>query len=231
MALADFNNDGALDLFVANYSNGRERDLESYVYWGTKPGTSTSPERAGDPPFSAQRVTRFMTHSAAGCMAADFNNDGYVDLAIANHKNYGDHKGDSFIIWNGPNGLDFANPTRLPTFGPHGMMPTPPGNQRDRSDEEHYISEPFEMPAGAQVVGVETVAELPPQTWLHVHVRTAGTREALDHAPWQPAPTPGSPGSPGTPGSPGPWVQYRLTLGARNSGNTPRVTEVGIHYR
>jgi len=28
----------------------------------------------------------------------------------------------------------------------------------------------------------------------------------------------------------GPWVQYRLALGAKNSGNTPRITAVNIHY-
>ena len=30
--------------------------------------------------------------------------------------------------------------------------------------------------------------------------------------------------------STGAWVQYRLALGATNSGCTPRVTEVNIHY-
>ena len=44
-----------------------------------------------------------------------------------------------------------ANPTKLPTSGPHGMYATPPGNQRDRGPEEYYESEPHELPEGASL--------------------------------------------------------------------------------
>ena len=215
LAVADFNRDGNLDLFVANYADGRERDIDSFLYWGAAPG-------GRDPIFSEQRMTRVRTHSAGGCLAADFNEDGYVDLAIANHKTHGDHRGHSWVVWNGPGGLDFANPTLLPTSGPHGIMHTGPGNQADRSDEEHYESEPYRMPPGAKVRDIRWDADLPPKTWVRAALRTAASRAALLRAAWQ------DPESGPVRG--GPWVQYRLSLGATNSGNTPRVKEIVVSF-
>ena len=58
MALADFNNDGTLDLYVGSYSGLLERDLDSYIYWNRK-GKG----------FSARDRTRLFTHSASGCVA------------------------------------------------------------------------------------------------------------------------------------------------------------------
>lgn len=213
MAVADFNNDGALDLYVGNYSDGRYRDLDSHIYWGATD--------RNEPYFSETRVTHVRTHSAAGCIAADFNEDGRVDLAIANHKTHGDHKGVSWVVWNGPDGLDFANPTKLPSFGPHGLMHTPPGNQADRGDVERYVSQPYEMPQGAAVDRVEWEGELGPKTWVDVHVRTAATREGLNDAPWRE----------NNEGASGGWLQYRLLLGAVNSGSTPRITAVTVRFK
>ena len=79
MSVADFNNDGTPDLFVCSYADGRVRDLDSYIYWNRK-GRG----------FSATDRTRLFTHSASGCVAADFNEDGWVDIAVANHKVWGD---------------------------------------------------------------------------------------------------------------------------------------------
>ena len=62
MAVADFNNDGLLDIYMGSYNDGREKDLDSYIYWN----------RAGRG-FSATDRTRLFTHSASGSLAADFN--------------------------------------------------------------------------------------------------------------------------------------------------------------
>ena len=222
MTLADLNNDGCLDLFICSYHDGKVRDIDSYIYWN-RPGTG----------FSATDRTRLFTHSASGCVAADFNEDGWVDLAVAYHKVEGDHVGYSAVWWNGPEGL-VEGSERLPTSGPHGMTAVEPGNQLDRGDEEYYVSSPHELPKGARATEISWEAEVPAKTWVRAQLRFASTREELAQAAWigpdgadswyddhtqeQPAQSPGG------------WVQYRLALGAINSGCTPRLTEVTVHY-
>jgi hypothetical protein len=221
IAVADFNNDGKLDLYVSNYSGARQRDVDSFVYWADAKGH-----------FSATRRTEVRNHSAAGCLAADFNNDGRVDLAVANHKTHGDHVGESYIYWNRANGMDWANPTRLPTRGPHGLMFTPPGNQADRGDVEHYLSEPRCLVAGIRPARITWQADLAPGTWVEAHVRCADSPDALPQAPWQGRPDcrPLQNGDAldhcGAAGAR--WWQYRLSLGARQSGGTPRIHRVEI---
>lgn len=221
MSIADFNGDGHPDIFVANYKSVIERDVDSYLYWGAEGGR-----------YQASRCTRIRTHSAGGCFAADFDEDGRIDLAVANHKTHGDHLGESWVLWNGPDGLDTNNPTRLPTAGPHAMLHVQPGNILTGGDEEFYTSAPFELPEGLRVRRMTWEAELPPKTWVRAQLRFATRRGDLDQAAWM-----------GVSGRDswvecgaqvdfgiGPWVQYRLALGAVNSGNTPRVSQVDVEY-
>ena len=223
MTIADFNNDGMLDLFVCSYHDGRVRDIDSYVYWN----------RAGRG-FSAQDRTRLFTHSASGCVAADFNENGWVDLAVANHKVEGDHVGYSTVWWNGPDGFSEERVTHLPTSGPHGMTAVGPGNIVDRGHEEYYLSRPFKLPPGAAVTAIGWEADEPPKTWVWAKLRFAPTAAALEQAAWI-GPNDGAGWF--TNGQAvdaaafaGQWVQYRLALGAVNSGRTPRVTEVAVTY-
>jgi len=222
LAVADFNNDNYLDIFAGSYSDGRERDTDAFIYWGEADG------------FSRRRFSRLRTHSCSGCMAADFNEDGWIDLAVCNHKTFGDHKGDSFVYWNGPEGFNERHITRLPTIGAHGMMAMHPGNQRDRGPEEYYVSEPFELPEGARPRRIAWEAELLPKTWVCAQIRTAPTRAKLEGAAWMGRTGKGDwfesgEAVPVTVGA-GRWIQYRLALGAVNSGNTPRVSEVRLTY-
>ncbi len=85
ISVADFNNDGWLDIFCCSYHGGKDRDVNSFLYWN----------REGS--FRAFDRQLLYTHSASGCIAADFNEDGYVDLAVANHKVDGDHLGFSSV--------------------------------------------------------------------------------------------------------------------------------------
>ncbi len=220
MSIMDFNGNGLLDLFICSYHDNRVRDIDSYIYWN----------RSGRG-FSAEDRTRLFTHSASGCVAADFDGDSRVDLAIAYHKVEGDHVGHSAVWWNGPDGFDAGRVTRLPTTGPHGMTAVQTGNMLDGGPEEYYVSTPYLLPGGASVTDIAWEAECGPGTWVHAQIRQADTEEALEHAAWQgpegestwyesPRPLPVS--------CAGPWVQYRLVLGAENGGGTPRVTEVRL---
>ena len=225
VAIADFNNNGVLDIFGACYNSGRERDLNSFIYWG---------ERGGH--YSVRRRKRLWTHSACGAVAADFNEDGWVDLAIVNHKTYGNHAGLSTVWWNGPAGFNEARRTFLPTLGPHGTLCVDPGNIMDRGPEEYYVSSAFELLEGARVTGMRWEAEIQKKTWVKGQLRFAKTKEDLAKAGWQ--------GKNGDKGAwlendqatgrlrhEGRWIQYRLALGAVNGGNSPRIRAVEIAFR
>ena len=223
MTLADFNNDGRLDLFVGSYHGAEERDIDSYIYWN----------RAGRG-FSAADRTRLFTHSASGVIAADFNEDGWVDLAIVYHKVWGDHVGHSAVWWNGPDGFDERRVTVLPTSGPHGMISVEPRNASDGGDAEFYTSCAHRLPEGSRVTQVAWLADVPAKTWVRAQLRAAATEVGLAGAPWQGARGAGSWFENGDVIAAGrfsgPWIQYRLALGAVNAARTPRVREVSVSY-
>lgn len=223
IAIADFNNDGRLDIFASSYNAGRHRDCDSFIYWQNERGE-----------FSADNRQRLFTHSACGCVAADFNEDGYIDLAVASHKARGNHVANSQIWWNGPDGFCEKNITNLPTKGPHGMQAVDPGNIMDRSAEEFYISNPKKLETKSRHVKISWQADVPPKTWVKAQIRFAESCEKLEKADWI-----GYDGA-GTwfdnnaeiknISSPVEWVQYRLALGSVNGMDTPRVKSVEISY-
>lgn len=219
VAVADLNNDDILDIVATNYNGHLHRDLDSYIYWGA-PG--------GD--YHPTRVTRLFHHSACGILAADFNEDGYVDLAIANHKTYGNHPGHSYVWYNGPDGFAESRRVALPTAGPHGLSHLDIGNVYDRGPEEYFESRVFTTESLGTLRSIRWQGTVPAKTWVRAQVRTAETPEGLNTAPWV-----------GPSGS-DTWVeadtqvalpvhrfvQYRLALGATNSVATPRVTSVEL---
>ena len=224
LAIADFNHDGILDIFCANYLDDRVRDIDSYIYWG-QPGGIYSP---------SHRSSLFC-HSAAGCFAADFKKDGWVDLAVANHRSYGNHNAESIVWWNGPRGFSEDRTTKLPTTGPHGMFALDPTNIMDKGPEEYYISKPYNLPSKTKVSKVSWKAELQKETWVKMQIRSAASREGLKEAKWYGSAGPNSWFQNGQSlkdiKQSGQWIQYRLALGATNGGNSPLVKSIEIDYR
>ncbi len=222
IAVADFNRDGWLDLFVASYQDGRLRDLDSFLYWNQ-----------GDGLFLQHKVTPLRTHAVSGNCAADFNEDGWIDLAVANHKVYGDHISYSTVWHNGPGGFDEKRVTNLPSEGIHGMGNVDIGNILDRGPEEYYTSAPHELPEEAGITSFDCVADIPAKTWVKAQFRCAALQEELEKIPWRGPVGPSSWFSIGQRVDQtlfrGRWVQYRLTLGAFNSLATPRVSEVVVN--
>ena len=223
LAVADFNGDGVPDLLSCGYQSAVDRDVDAFIYWGNR-----------ETGFRARDFTRLRAHSSAGCLAADFDGDGRVDIAIANHKTFGDHVGESFVYWNGPDGFSEQRVTRLPTVGPHALAFAQPRNQIDGSEQEYYVSEPYRLPEGAIVQRLDWEVEHARSTWVRAQIRTAATPEQLDDEPWrggrendewlgrrQPLRAGATRGR---------WMQYRLALGASNGGCTPRVREVRVEY-
>ena len=112
------------------------------------------------------------------------------------------------------------------------MCAVEPGNLLDRGPEEYYVSAPFKLPPGHRLCEVSWDAQLPPQSWVRLQLRFSSTHACLGQARWQ---GPEGDGSwwkkyQRVAGLKGKWVQYRLALGARQCGASPRVREVAIFY-
>ena len=71
---ADFNNDGLLDLFIANWSDGTgQPGAPQYLYHNNGNGTFT--------PFYF-RTEAAINGDSFDAAAADFNNDGWIDFFV-----------------------------------------------------------------------------------------------------------------------------------------------------
>jgi hypothetical protein len=155
-AVADFNHDGFLDTFLSNYQSEFTRSLDSHIYWGNRESTYTPGNRHA-----------LHNESAAGVIAADLNGDGWVDLAVSNHVQNGDHHANSLIFWNRTGRFDDRDMTALPTVGPHMMTGVDPGNLYTRAMEESYLSPPHD--AGASLAPVWS------QNWICMKMRYFAT--------------------------------------------------------
>jgi len=220
IAVADFNNNGLLDLFIGAYEDGRYRDIDSYIYWNNN-GVFKQTDR-----------TPLRTHAVSGNVAADFTESGWIDLAVANHKVFSKHISYSTIWRNGPEGFHEENTYNLPSMGIHGMGNVDIGNIMDRSPNEYYISAPYE--SDGKIHSISWEGEVPVKTWVKAQFRTADKKDNLEKSPWM-----------GPTGKDswfskdqrvdsyyfsGRWKQYRLQIGAFNSLNTPRITRVVVRF-
>lgn len=217
LSIADFNADGVLDIYATSYSNGRVRDLDSFIYYGDK-----------EKGFSVDRRDRLFNNSASGCLAGDFNHDGYVDLAVGSHKKEGNHVCDSFVYWGGPDGIKEDRKTTLPTVGVHGMSTVDIGNIMDRSGNEYYYSEIYEMPEEKDRVTVNWKATMGSRCNVWMQIRCSDTVDGIEKVSWSENIGNGET----IPSSilVGKYMQYRLNLFAQSGCGTPRVSSVEIHF-
>src|SRR5439155_1399696 len=101
---------GWLDLVLCNYIHNYSVHMNALIYWGSKDG------------YRPDRRTQLPTLLADGVAAADFNRDGFVDLAFSNRgieggERFGfDQHLESYIYWNGPTGFSEARRSALPTI-------------------------------------------------------------------------------------------------------------------
>ncbi|CAG0992590.1 hypothetical protein GPROT1_03158, partial [Gammaproteobacteria bacterium] len=105
--ISDFNRDGYLDLVFANYSDGSQHDIYSYLYWGSSTG------------FTSTSKLLVPTDRARGVLAADLNRDGWQELLFT--QEYDDGSGSynvpNRLYWNSPAGFNSTNVSAFPSFG------------------------------------------------------------------------------------------------------------------
>jgi hypothetical protein len=70
--VADWNGDGWLDVFFANFYEALDLDIDSPLYWGSADG------------FLADAVSWFPTHGATDALAVDLDGDNCLELVVAN---------------------------------------------------------------------------------------------------------------------------------------------------
>jgi hypothetical protein len=175
ITLADFDGDAWVDIYVPSYHFGVTREsIASYLYWNGPNG------------FSAANKTDLIVDGSHGSMAADFDGDGLIDLAVAHHtRGGGDHYTKSKVFYN--DGHRFTHPRiqELPTIGPHHMQRMDVGSTYNRSYRETYVSSAFgwEQPETRGSLSVK--AETPGKTRLEFSVRYARSKQELAEQPWK----------------------------------------------
>jgi len=172
--VADFDGDGYLDLFSPHYHAELTREaLPCYLYWGSSEG------------FSPRQRSILICDSAHDGLAADFDRDGRLDLAVSCHTQDGNHHTNSRIFYN--DGNRFANPRTvlLPTHGTHWMWVQDMGHIYHRRWEQSYESSVFAWNQTASSGRIDWVADVPEGTKLSWETRSAATRGALAIANWK----------------------------------------------
>ncbi|MBI1913835.1 MAG: VCBS repeat-containing protein [Planctomycetes bacterium] len=173
--IADFDGDGYLDIFSPQHSGELTReDLACHIYWGGKEG------------FSRSRRTTLFCDSVNAALAADFDGDGRLDLAVACHTRHGDHRAQSRVFYN--DGKRFENPRlqKLPAPGPHLMWSTEMGNLYDRKYRHTFESRVFHYQRPVQGGSLRSKAEAAAGATLTFEIRSAATRNALPAQKWRP---------------------------------------------
>lgn len=175
VTIADWDGDGWLDVLLPGYHYGHTREaVAAHLFWGGADG------------FDDQRQTEFMQDGGHGAMAADFNGDGRLDLAIACHTRNGTHDSNSLVFFN--DGARFATvaPLKLPTVGPHFMERADVGDIRDRAWRHAYESPAFTLGQASSGGSIRVTAPSPGKSRLEIAVRAAADQAGLAQRPWQP---------------------------------------------
>lgn len=223
IAVADFNNDGNLDLLVPAYSTDLTRVLPAQLFWGN--GKNIDFENPLDLP----------AESSFAAMPIDLNRNGWVDIMLVCHRQDVGHQVDSLIYWNGPEGFSGDRVTRLPGMGPHLMTTRDPGNAYTRQPMESYISPAFDMQDQIPV-RIHWEAEVPGDAEVKFQLRWASSQRELEQAEWQ------GPRGEGTYyGNSGEevqgvpptarWLQYQAVFVSLYGCSSPRLREVRIDLK
>jgi len=100
---ADLDGDGWLDLIFSNQIESGSQFSSTLIYWGGLEG------------FSTRRHTRLPTWGGYGICVADYNRDGYLDIAVPSYKGFHTRTTESRVFWGGAQGFNDTNYAALQT--------------------------------------------------------------------------------------------------------------------
>jgi hypothetical protein len=148
VSVADTRGRGELDVIFSNYHGETSRAVGLFVY---------SPDANGA--YAADRRLVLPSLSGAANLVADFDGDGFPDLAAINHTGpsltlglrpkSGIHGIGSWIYWGAANGFDPARRTTVSSHGPHKIVNAEPGDILRRRPFETYTSPWTDAPLAA----------------------------------------------------------------------------------
>jgi len=215
--VADFDADGFLDLFLPHYHSELTREfIPCYLYWGGPEG------------YFPRLRTALVNNSAADGLAADFDRDGLLDLAVVNHTVDGNHSGAlSKVYYNG--GKRFTDPKRielLPSPGSHWMWNEDMGHIYTRRWEQTYESSVFSWENEARGGELRVTADISGGTSLRLEVRSAAAESGLSSAEWRETKAGAFSLRPGDR-----CLQYRATFISDNGDRYPVLDRVELHVQ
>lgn len=143
VSVADTRGRGTLDVVYSNYHSETSRIGDLFVY---------SPNEKGEYGL-ATRWTLPALSSGANAIA-DFDGDGFTDIAVINHTGpssltglqpkSGEHGIGSYLYWGSAKGFDPERRTTVPSYGPHRSTNADFGDILRRRPFETYASQPVE---------------------------------------------------------------------------------------
>ena len=218
--VADYNNDGDLDLLATSYANPTSRTPPVQLFYGNGK-TLDFDHPVNLPGYAAGAVTQ-----------VDLNRDGWIDIILGCHRNDIGHQVDSLIYWNSPHGFSPDRVTGIPGLGPHAMTTFDRGNAYTREPVEHYISPSYEM-GEKSPRSIQWVAEESALLKLKFQLRSAASEAGLANAAWM-----GPKGEESYFESSGKeirgipetsrWLQYKATFVSPYACGSPKLKEVRI---
>jgi len=110
IAIVDLNKDSWPDIvFSNNHNDFFNYNINSYIYWGSDLGFSTS------------NMTELPTNAAIGVSVSDLNGDGWGDIIFCNHQDgSGNKHTNSYIYWGSATGYSISNRKDIATVGVYG---------------------------------------------------------------------------------------------------------------
>jgi len=120
----DLDNDGHLDVVVANYSNGTWTEMDSYIYYGGLERGAQKTEENNFVFYPFKKRVALPGSNAQKAVIGDFNQDGYQDIVFAFSGGFWEYRNPdkegsspSRIYWGSAEGFDRENFTNLATVG------------------------------------------------------------------------------------------------------------------